>query len=130
MDTPQQTPGLASEYGKLNSRIIESSDGFHHHEKTDEGLKTSFSRNGVKGSFEQGTTDEYDPNLTRNVISAMGPKTSPRMRQVMTSLIQHLHGFAREVNLTVPEWMAAVEVASCFPSLYIYSLLTKTRLDQ
>lgn len=50
----------------------------------------------------------FDPNFTKNVIDAMGPKTSPRMREVMTSLIQHLHDFAREVELTVDEWSEGV----------------------
>ncbi len=52
----------------------------------------------------------FDPNFTQHVIDAMGPKTSPRMREVMTSLTRHLHDFAREVELTVDEWMAGVEL--------------------
>ena len=50
----------------------------------------------------------FDPTFTQNVIKAMGPKTSPRMREVMTSLTQHLHDFAREVELTVDEWTDGV----------------------
>ncbi|KAK5058555.1 hypothetical protein LTR84_010818 [Exophiala bonariae] len=52
----------------------------------------------------------FDPNFTQHVIDAMGPKTSPRMRVVMTSLIQHLHDFAREVELTVDEWTEGVSL--------------------
>lgn len=52
----------------------------------------------------------YDPNFTQHVISAMGPNTTPRMRKVMTSLISHVHDFAREVDLTVDEWMAGVQM--------------------
>lgn len=52
----------------------------------------------------------YDPKFTQNVINAMGPKTTPRMREVMTSLITHIHDFARETHLTVDEWMAGVEL--------------------
>ncbi|KIW30042.1 uncharacterized protein PV07_05821 [Cladophialophora immunda] len=52
----------------------------------------------------------YDPNFTQNVINAMGPKTSPRMREVMTSLIKHLHDFAREIDLTVDEWAEGVQL--------------------
>jgi Catechol dioxygenase N terminus len=63
----------------------------------------------------QTTKDNRDPNFTNNVISAMGPKTSPRMREVMTGLIRHLHDFARETNLTVSEWMAGVELVLPFP---------------
>lgn len=50
----------------------------------------------------------FDPTFTQKVIDATGPKTSPRMREVMTSLIQHLHDFAREVELTVDEWTEGV----------------------
>lgn len=57
-----------------------------------------------------GTAGGFDPNFTQNVINAMGPKTSPRMRQVMASLIKHIHDFARETELTVDEWMAGVQL--------------------
>lgn len=59
---------------------------------------------GVNGS------SPFDPNFTQHVIDAMGPKTSPRMRQLMTSLIRHVHDFARENELTVDEWMKGVEL--------------------
>ena len=52
---------------------------------------------------------KYDPNFTQNVINAMGPKTSPRMREVMAVLFRHVHDFAREVDLTTDEWMAGVK---------------------
>lgn len=55
-------------------------------------------------------SSKFDPNFTQQVIDAMGPGTSPRMREVMTSLTRHLHDFAREVELTVDEWMAGVEL--------------------
>ena len=52
----------------------------------------------------------FDPTFTQNVINAMGPNTSPRMREIMGPLIQHLHDFAREVELTVDEWMEGVQL--------------------
>jgi len=52
----------------------------------------------------------FDPDFTQNVINSMGPKTSPRMREVMSALIPHLHDFAREVELTVDEWMEGVQL--------------------
>ena len=55
-------------------------------------------------------TEKFDPVFTENVIKAMGPKTDPRMREVMTALIRHVHDFAREVELTVDEWMAGVQL--------------------
>ncbi|TID24307.1 aromatic compound dioxygenase [Venturia nashicola] len=51
---------------------------------------------------------KYDPSFTQNVINAIGPNATPRIRSVMSSLIQHLHDFARENEITVDEWMAAV----------------------
>lgn len=53
---------------------------------------------------------QYDPNFTDSVIAATGPKTNPRMRQVMSSLIRHVHDFARENDITVSEWMQGVEM--------------------
>ena len=52
----------------------------------------------------------YDPSFTPSVIAATGPKCTPRMREVMTALIQHVHDFAREVNLTTDEYMAGISL--------------------
>lgn len=62
-----------------------------------------------KGSDTIRRTRQFDPNFTQHVIDSIGPKTSPRMRKVMASLIQHIHDFARENEVTVDEWMAGVE---------------------
>jgi len=53
--------------------------------------------------------DRFNPTFTEHVISIMGPKMTPRNREVMSALIRHLHDFAREVELTIPEWMAGVK---------------------
>ena len=64
----------------------------------------------VKGDHQLKDSPRFDPTFTKRVVEAMGPKTSPRMREVMTSLIQHVHDFAREIELTVDEWMAGVQL--------------------
>jgi len=51
----------------------------------------------------------FDPNFTSHVIETIGPKTDDRSRFVLSSLITHLHDFAREVELTVDEWMLGVQ---------------------
>ena len=56
------------------------------------------------------TKIEYDPTFTDSVIAATGPKANPRLREVMTALIRHVHDFAREVNLTTDEYMAGVSL--------------------
>ncbi|MFT4149442.1 MAG: intradiol ring-cleavage dioxygenase [Paracoccaceae bacterium] len=38
------------------------------------------------------------------VNGRMGPDTSPRLREVMTCLVRHLHAFAKEIHLTQEEW--------------------------
>ncbi|OJJ86884.1 intradiol ring-cleavage dioxygenase [Aspergillus glaucus CBS 516.65] len=55
-------------------------------------------------------THRFDPDFTDNVIKSMGPQTPERFREVMTSLIRHVHDFARETNLTVDEWMTGVKM--------------------
>lgn len=62
-------------------------------------------QNGDTGAPSKGLGKDY----TENVIKSMGPKTDERLRTVMTSLIRHVHEFAREVDLTVDEWMAGVQ---------------------
>jgi catechol 1,2-dioxygenase len=51
-----------------------------------------------------------DQKYTDHVISAMGPKTTPRLRKVLGSLIQHLHDFTQENKITVEEWMAGMQL--------------------
>jgi protocatechuate 3,4-dioxygenase beta subunit len=46
--------------------------------------------------------------LTATVIERMRQTPDPRLREIMTALIRHLHGFAAEVGLTRDEWLAAI----------------------
>lgn len=43
------------------------------------------------------------------VNDRIGSDTSPRLAEVMTSLVSHLHDFAKDVNLTETEWEQAVD---------------------
>jgi protocatechuate 3,4-dioxygenase beta subunit len=47
--------------------------------------------------------------VTDAVLSAMAGAKDARLREVMASLVKHLHAFAREVKITEPEWEKAVE---------------------
>ncbi|KUI69861.1 Catechol 1,2-dioxygenase [Cytospora mali] len=60
----------------------------------------------------------FDPNFTQAVIDNMGPKTTPRNREVLGALIRHLHDFTREVELTIDEWMGAVHFVNALGALY------------
>lgn len=46
--------------------------------------------------------------LTAAVIERLQATPDPRLREVMTALIQHLHGFVTDVRLTGHEWLAAI----------------------
>lgn len=52
--------------------------------------------------------DEAD--LTPAVLRVMERTPDPRLREVMTSLIRHLHDFVRDVRLTEPEFREATAV--------------------
>jgi catechol 1,2-dioxygenase len=47
--------------------------------------------------------------VTEAVLAAMAKAPDARLREIMASLVTHLHAFAREVKLTEPEWEKAVE---------------------
>lgn len=50
-----------------------------------------------------------EDNITRAVIAMHAGAKDARLREVMTSLVQHLHSFAREVRLTEEEWFRGIQ---------------------
>src|SRR5512134_2561612 len=50
-----------------------------------------------------------EQNLTEAVLAKLEGATDPRFKQIMTSLIKHLHAFVREVELTEAEWFAGIQ---------------------
>lgn len=58
-----------------------------------------------------GTTDEQaarERAVTDAVVASFADAPDARYRQVMTSLVEHLHGFVRDVRLTEAEWAQAI----------------------
>ncbi len=51
-------------------------------------------------------------NITDLVIDAMSDDTSPRVRDILTSLVRHMHDFTREVKLTPEEWWIGIDFMS------------------
>jgi hydroxyquinol 1,2-dioxygenase len=49
-----------------------------------------------------------EDNITQAVIARHAPASDVRFRELMTNLVQHLHAFAREVNLTEAEWFKGI----------------------
>jgi len=50
-----------------------------------------------------------EANLTDIVLQRWKDIPDPRLRQIMQSLIMHLHGFVREIEPTQAEWAAAID---------------------
>lgn len=46
--------------------------------------------------------------VTEAVIRQMAGTADPRLREVMESLVRHLHDFARDVSLSPDEWLRAI----------------------
>jgi hydroxyquinol 1,2-dioxygenase len=49
-----------------------------------------------------------EDTITQAVIARHANAEDARLREVMTSLVQHLHAFAREVELTEAEWFEGI----------------------
>ena len=50
-----------------------------------------------------------EDTLTAEVLRRIGKAPGPRMKQIMSSLIRHLHGFVREVRPTQDEWFQGIQ---------------------
>jgi hydroxyquinol 1,2-dioxygenase len=48
-------------------------------------------------------------SITQAVIDRLADCEDPRFKQVMTSLVTHLHDFIRDVRLTEQEWISAIQ---------------------
>ena len=51
------------------------------------------------------TTEE---DITNEVLRRFEATENPRLRQIMQSLVKHLHGFVRDVELTEEEWFQGI----------------------
>ena len=49
-------------------------------------------------------------DVTKAVLEVMQRTSDPRLREIMVSLVEHLHGFVRDVGLTEEEFRAATEL--------------------
>lgn len=52
---------------------------------------------------------DLDEHTITDIVHQCNARSSDaRLKEVMSSLVQHLHDFAREIRLTEAEWMAAL----------------------
>ena len=54
-------------------------------------------------------SNNSEEQITQNVLDSMAQTPNPRLKQVMTSLIIHLHTFFREVELSQEEWALGIQ---------------------
>jgi hydroxyquinol 1,2-dioxygenase len=55
------------------------------------------------------TRDLDEISITSEVLSRNGADANRRLVEIMKGLVTHLHGFARDVELTEAEWVAGIE---------------------
>lgn len=72
-----------------------------------------------------------EKTITQAVIDRNKNTVNPRLKTVMTSLVQHLHSFAREVELTEEEWEYGIKFLTdvgqiCSDSRQEFILLSDT----
>lgn len=53
--------------------------------------------------------DVNKDNITDVFMGYFGADTDPRVKEILKSLVTHLHAFARETNLTHAEWQKGIE---------------------
>ena len=53
---------------------------------------------------------EREQDVTPAVLTVMDRTSDPRLREIMRSLVKHLHGFVREVRLTETEFRDAAAI--------------------
>lgn len=78
---------------------------------------TNGATNGSNG-HTNGQSSKFDPDFTQHVIDLMSPETTPRNRQILSSLIRHMHDFCREVELTQEEWITGVNYVNAIGGAY------------
>jgi hydroxyquinol 1,2-dioxygenase len=47
--------------------------------------------------------------ITPAFLQRLNDCADPRLKEILSSLVTHLHGFAREVKLTEAEWMQGIQ---------------------
>jgi hydroxyquinol 1,2-dioxygenase len=53
--------------------------------------------------------ERREADLVERVVRSFDDCSDPRLKQLMTSLVHHLHAFAREVRLSEEEWAKGIE---------------------
>jgi len=60
-------------------------------------------------SLMHGKSNLADENLTQEVLESFNDSQPERFKEVMLSLVKHLHAFIKDVDLTEDEWFKAID---------------------
>lgn len=103
------------------------------------GQSNSSAASGTAGGGGGGSASTGKPQVlsltpetvTDAVLEQMATTPDPRMREIQTAAIKHLHQFARDVKLTPGEWLAAIDFLTrvgkmCTPDRQEFILLSDT----
>ena len=50
-----------------------------------------------------------EDDITNEAVKRFDATPNPRLRQIMHSLVKHLHAFAKDVQLTEAEWFEGIK---------------------
>ena len=53
--------------------------------------------------------DVNEANITQAVIQRLDDTPDPRLKQVVTGLVRHLHDYVRDVEPSFEEWQFAID---------------------
>ncbi|MFI5538813.1 dioxygenase [Nocardia sp. NPDC051900] len=59
-------------------------------------------------SIDRTLTTDREEAVTEEVLASFDATPDPRLREIMHSLVEHLHAFARDVRLSEREWEVAI----------------------
>ncbi len=54
--------------------------------------------------------NKTEEDITAEVLERFAQTPDPRLREIMLSLVRHLHAFVEEINLTEAEWFQAIGI--------------------
>lgn len=60
-------------------------------------------------TIDSGARTKTEDDITNEVLRRFDDTQDPRLRQIMQSLVKHLHAFVRDVELTEAEWMTGIQ---------------------
>jgi hypothetical protein len=60
-------------------------------------------------SWRELMRDFDENNITAAVVDRFANTSDPRLKDIMSSLVRHLHAFARDVRLSFAEWSYAID---------------------